>query len=337
MGKRLDAGGRAVAFSSEARRARRGPIERAMTEPSPADMPAAQTPSGDRQSDVDALLGILDLEQLEINLFRGRSGSPGGGRVFGGQVIAQALVAARRTVDPARVVHSLHGYFLLGGDPSIPIVYDVERIRDGKSFTTRRVVAIQHGRAIFFMSASFQIVEEGLTHQAKMPHVPMPEDLPPDEVWRERLLKRFPAASLRDWMALRPLEVKPIILDGSYAAHSPDAKASLWLRARGCLPDDLPTHQAVLAYASDLSLLQAALVPHGRSVFDADLQCASLDHALWLHQPFRADEWLLYSQESPMATGARGFCRGQLFTRDGVLVASSAQEGLMRPVAPRAP
>lgn len=286
----------------------------------------------EKQTDVEALLAILDLEPLEINLFRGRSGAPDGGRVFGGQVVAQALVAALRTVPQERVAHSLHGYFLLGGDPTVPIVYDVDRIRDGRSFTTRRVVAIQHGRAIFSMSVSFQVVEEGLEHQVAMPEVPMPEDLPSDEEFRARLLARFPAAAKRDWMALRPLEVKPIALDASYLARSPDARASLWVRARGHLPDDLPTHQAVLAYASDLSLLQAALVPHGRTVFDPDLQVASLDHALWFHRPFRADEWLLYSQESPVARSTRGFCRGQLFTRDGVLIASSAQEGLMRPV-----
>ncbi|MEP9354143.1 acyl-CoA thioesterase II [Xanthobacter sp. KR7-65] len=284
--------------------------------------------------DVAKLLDILDLEPLEINLFRGRSGTPGGGRVFGGQVIAQALVAARRTVEEARVTHSLHGYFLLGGDPTVPIIYDVDRIRDGRSFTTRRVVAIQHGEAIFSMAVSFQKVEEGIFHQSTMPQVPAPEDLPDDSVWRDKLLSRFPSASARDWMALRPLEVKPTSLDPAYlgAAGTPP---SMWVRTRGPLPDDLPTHQAVLAYASDLSLLQASLLPHGRSVFDADMQVASLDHALWFHRPFRADEWLLYAQESPAAFGARGFCRGALFTRDGTLVASAAQEGLVRVVEPR--
>ncbi len=281
-------------------------------------------------SDVEALLSILDLEQLEINLFRGRSGNPGGGRVFGGQVVAQALVAARRTVPPERVSHSLHGYFLLGGDPTIPIIYDVERIRDGRTFTTRRVVAIQHGRAIFSMAVSFHEDEDGMQHQITMPEVPMPEDLPPDDVWRERLLKRFPEAATRGWMTMRPLEVRPTGLDPTYLGTAAEASPSVWVRARGPLPDDLPTHQAVLAFASDFSLLQAALLRHGRSVFDRDLQVASLDHALWFHRAFRADEWLLYSQESPAAFGARGFCRGEFFTRDGVLVASAAQEGLMR-------
>ncbi|OYX06244.1 MAG: acyl-CoA thioesterase II [Rhizobiales bacterium 32-66-8] len=287
-------------------------------------------------TDVKALLDILDLEPLEINLFRGRSGSPGGGRVFGGQVIGQALVAAQRTVEPERIAHSLHGYFLLGGDPRVPIIYEVDRIRDGKSFTTRRVKAIQHGQAIFSMSVSFQVQEEGLFHQIPMPDVPMPEDLPSDEVWREKLLARFPGASKRDWMALRPLEVKPTSFEAPYIADLTNpARPAIWVRARSALPDSLPIQQAVLAYASDLSLLQAALVPHGRSVFDPDLQVASLDHALWFHRAFRADEWLLYIQESPAAGGARGFCRGELFTRDGVLVASAAQEGLMRRVTPR--
>ncbi|MEW6257842.1 MAG: acyl-CoA thioesterase II [Pseudomonadota bacterium] len=284
---------------------------------------------------VAAFLNILDLEPLEINLFRGRSASPDGGRVFGGQVLAQALVAARRTVPEDRVAHSLHGYFLLGGDPKVPIVFDVDRIRDGRSFTTRRVVAIQHGRAIFSMSVSYQVEEEGFEHQSAMPDVLMPEQLPGDEVWREKLLARYPSSATRGWMALRPLEIKPTSLDSPYVGGSGQpARPSLWIRVRGRMPDDLPAHQAVLTYASDLSLLQAALLPHGKSVFDTDMQVASLDHALWFHRRFRADEWLLYVQESPAAFGARGFCRGEFFTRDGLLVASVTQEGLIRPVAP---
>lgn len=284
---------------------------------------------------VAAFLDILDLEALEINLFRGRSASPAGGRVFGGQVVAQALVAAHRTVPDDRVAHSLHGYFLLGGDPTVPIIYDVDRIRDGRSFTTRRVVAIQHGRAIFSMSVSYQVEESGFEHQSVMPQVLMPEELPGDEVWRDRLLARYPDSAVRGWMALRPLEIKPTSLDSPYlgGAGQP-SRPSIWIRVRGPVPDDLPTHQAVLTYASDLSLLQAALLPHGKSVFDRDMQCASLDHALWFHRRFRADEWLLYVQESPAAFGARGFCRGEFFTRDGTLVASVTQEGLMRPVTP---
>lgn len=282
-------------------------------------------------SDVETLRAILDLEPLEINLFRGRSGSPGGGRVFGGQVVAQALVAAQRTVDETRRPHSLHAYFLLGGDPTVPIIYEVDRIRDGKSFTTRRVVAIQHGRAIYSMAVSFQVPEEGIEHQSRMPDVPPPEASPSDEQWREKLVARFPAAAKRDWMALRPLEVKPVGLSPSFlAGKEQEARPGIWFRTRGALPDDVGVHQAVLAYASDLSLLQAALVPHGRSVFDADMQVASLDHALWFHRPFRADDWLLYIQDSPSAQGARGFCRGEIYSRDGKLVASAVQEGLMR-------
>lgn len=293
--------------------------------------PADSSSSSTVQNDVETLRSILDLEQLEINLFRGFNGKSNAKRVFGGQVVAQALVAARRTVEADRVSHSLHGYFLLGGDPSVPIIYDVDRIRDGKSFNTRRVVAIQHGRAIFSMAVSFQVVEEGLTHQVEMPRVPLPEELPDDDVWRKRLIARFPAAAKRDWMQIRALELKPVSMDAAYTGSTGTASPSLWMRLRAPLPDDLPTHQAVLAYASDLSLLQAALLPHGRSVLDADLQVASLDHALWFHRPFRADEWFLYAQESPVAGGARGFCRGQFFTHDGVLFASAVQEGLIRP------
>lgn len=293
--------------------------------------PADSSLSSTVQNDVETLRSILDLEQLEINLFRGLNGKSNAKRVFGGQVVAQALVAARRTVEADRVSHSLHGYFLLGGDPSVPIIYDVDRIRDGKSFNTRRVVAIQHGRAIFSMAVSFQVVEEGLTHQMDMPKVPLPDDLPDDDVWRQRLIARFPAAAKRDWMQIRALELKPVSMDAAYTGSTGTASPSLWMRLRAPLPDDLPTHQAVLAYASDLSLLQAALLPHGRSVLDADLQVASLDHALWFHRPFRADEWFLYAQESPVAGGARGFCRGQFFTREGILFASAVQEGLMRP------
>jgi len=293
--------------------------------------PADSSLSSTVQNDVETLRSILDLEQLEINLFRGFNGKSNAKRVFGGQVVAQALVAARRTVEADRVSHSLHGYFLLGGDPSVPIIYDVDRIRDGKSFNTRRVVAIQHGRAIFSMAVSFQVVEEGLTHQMDMPKVPLPDELPDDDVWRQRLIARFPAAAKRDWMQIRALELKPVSMDAAYTGSTGTASPSLWMRLRAPLPDDLPTHQAVLAYASDLSLLQAALLPHGRSVLDADLQVASLDHALWFHRPFRADEWFLYAQESPVAGGARGFCRGQFFTREGILFASAVQEGLMRP------
>ncbi len=284
----------------------------------------------------ETLLPILDLEQLELNLFRGRNGRPDGyKRVFGGQVIAQALVAARRTVAADRVTHSLHGYFLLGGDPSIPTIYEVERIRDGRSFATRRVVAIQHGRAIFTMSVSFQVQEGGVAHQMPMPTVPDPEALPDDRAWRTRLVARFPHAAKRDWMALRALEVRPTTVDSTYEGNQTQAPPSMWLRARTRLPDPLPIHQAVLAYASDMSLLQAGLLPHGLSVLEPEIQVASLDHALWFHQAFRADEWLLYTQDSPVSGNARAFCRGHFFDRAGRLVASAMQEGLLRTKLPR--
>lgn len=277
------------------------------------------------------LTTILDLEQLELNLFRGRNGRPDGRRrVFGGQVIAQALVAARRTVPLDRATHSLHGYFLLGGDPSLPTIYEVERIRDGQSFTTRRVMAIQHGKAIFTMSASFHVPEAGLSHQVAMPPVPPPEQLPDDDAWRRRILARFPHAARRDWMVMPALEVRPAGPHMSFEGIKAAVPDGIWMRSRTRLPDPLPIHQAVLAYASDMSLLQAGLLPHGRSVLEPQLQVASLDHALWFHQPFRADDWLLFVQDSPQASAARAFCRGQFFDRAGRLVASVAQEGLVR-------
>lgn len=279
---------------------------------------------------VDELVAILDLETLEHDLFRGQSPGFGWQRVFGGQVVAQALVAAARTVDPARPVHSLHCYFLLGGDPKMPIVYEVDRIRDGGSFTTRRVVAIQHGRPIFSMSASFQAVEDGLEHQIDMTGVPMPEDLP-DEAQIKAFIDRFaPEPVKRYWARPRPLTLRPTDFS-RYAGKTPsDPRQALWVRASGPLPDEPALHRAVLAYLSDMTLLDTALVVHGRSVFDPHLQVASLDHAMWFHREPRADEWLLYAMDSPSSSGGRGFTRGSLYDRAGRLVASTAQEGLIR-------
>jgi len=278
---------------------------------------------------VQSLLSILDLEPLERNLFRGRSPQVGWQRVFGGQVIGQALVAAARTVED-RVVHSLHCYFMRPGDPSVPIIYEVDRIRDGKSFTTRRVVAIQHGRAIFAMSASFQVEEPGLEHQIPMDEVPMPEALPSEEELKERFLQVMPEPVRRYWERERPIEMRPVDLT-RYVSRKPlQPKQFLWFRATAALPDDPVVHQSVLAYASDMTLLDSSLLAHGRSIFDRDLQVASLDHALWFHRGFRADDWLLYAQDSPNSSGARGFSRGEIFSRDGTLVASVAQEGLIR-------
>jgi acyl-CoA thioesterase II len=282
---------------------------------------------------IEELLGILDLEYLEQNLFRGRSPQVGWQRVFGGQVIGQALVAACRTVDvAARQPHSLHAYFLLPGDPKVPIIYEVDRIRDGRSFTTRRVKAIQHGQAIFSMSASFHVAETGLAHAFPMERVPMPEDLPDERDIRANVMPLMPDPVRRYFESDRPIELKPVEY-GRYLSREPmPPRFNAWIRATGRLPDDPAIHQCVLAYASDMTLLDSSLIAHGRTVFERSIQAASLDHALWFHRPFRADEWLLYAQDSPSASGALGFSRGLICTRDGTLVASVAQEGLIRDV-----
>jgi acyl-CoA thioesterase-2 len=278
---------------------------------------------------VDELLAILDLEPLERNLFRGRSPQVGWQRVFGGQVIGQALVAACRTVE-GRSPHSLHAYFLLPGDPKVPIIYEVDRIRDGRSFTTRRVVAIQHGQAIFSMSASFHAEEPGFEHAVPMPDVPFPEDLPDEHGIKNTVMPRMPDPVRAYFERERPIELKPVEFE-RYTSREPREPAfNVWIRATGRLPDDPAIHQCILAYASDMTLLDSSLIAHGRTVFERSIQAASLDHALWFHRPFRADDWLLYHQDSPSAAGARGFSRGLIFTRDGRLVASVAQEGLIR-------
>jgi acyl-CoA thioesterase-2 len=250
-------------------------------------------------------------------------------RVFGGQVIGQALVAACRTVAE-RPPHSLHAYFLLGGDPKVPIIYDVDRVRDGKSFTTRRVLARQHGNAIFTMEVSFHADEPGLEHQAKMPDVPKPDSLPSENEIKQRVLPLMPDPVRRYYERERPIELRPVEFDRYLGKKSENAKFNVWIRTTGKLPDDTAIHRCVLAYASDMMLLDTALVPHGRTVFEKTIMAASLDHALWFHRPFRADEWLLYAQDSPNLHGARGFARGLIFAGDGTLVASVAQEGLLR-------
>jgi acyl-CoA thioesterase II len=281
---------------------------------------------------IQDLLAILDLEPLEVNLFRGRSPQSGWQRVFGGQVIGQALVAACRTVEEVtnRPPHSLHAYFLLPGDPKVPIIYEVDRIRDGKSFTTRRVIAIQHGHPIFTMAVSFHRAEKGMQHQAKMPDVPKPEDLPTESEIKQRILPMMPDPVRRYYERERPIELRPVEYARYLGTKYEDGRFNVWIRATGRLPDEPAIHQCVLAYASDMTLLDSALIPHGRTVFEKDIMGASLDHVLWLHRPFRADEWLLYAQDSPNLHGARGFSRGLIFARDGTLVASVAQEGLVR-------
>jgi acyl-CoA thioesterase II len=287
-------------------------------------------------SGVKELLSTLDLERLEHNLFRGRSPQNGWQRVFGGQVVGQALVAADRTVEADdRLTHSLHAYFLLPGDPKVPIIYEVDRIRDGGSFTTRRVVAIQHGQAIFTMGVSFHKPEPGFDHHIPMPKVPAPEDLPSEEELKVRLLPHLPEVMRTYWERDRPIELRPVDLSRFFSPDKSDPKQYIWIKANGSLPDDFRLHQCVLAYASDFSLLDTSLIAHGRVMFDPRIMMASLDHAVWFHRPFRADEWLLYAQDSPSSQGARGFCRGSIFSRDGRLVASVAQEGMIREKRPR--
>jgi acyl-CoA thioesterase II len=288
-------------------------------------------------SAVQEIIDILDLEPLEVNLFRGRSPQSYWQRVFGGQVIGQALVAACRTVDDVatRPPHSLHAYFLLGGDPKVPIIYEVDRIRDGKSFTTRNVKAIQHGRAIFSMSVSFHGAEPGLNHQFKMPDVPKPDALPSEAEIRERIYPLLPPAARRYYERERPIEFRPVEYSRYLGEKSETGRFDVWIRTTGQLPDEPAIHQCVLAYASDMMLLDAAMIPHGKSVFSEDIMAASLDHALWFHRPFRADEWLLYAQDSPNLAGSLGFSRGLIFDLNGTLIASVAQEGLLRQRRPK--
>ena len=283
---------------------------------------------------VRELIELLQVERLEHNLFRGISGDIGSPAVFGGQVLGQALMAAALTVDASRRAHSLHAYFLRPGDKNAKIVYDVDRIRDGGSFTTRRVVAIQHGKAIFNLQASFQVKEDGPQHADAMPPVPGPEGLVSDNELRQKNQHRLPErmrAVLHAETAIEIRQTEP--LDPFDPPIRPPRNDS-WFRATDRLPDDPVLHQAMLAYASDFGLLRSALMPHGLSFFKGNVQGVSLDHAMWFHDDFRMDEWLLYVTESPAAGGARGFCRGSVFTQDGRLVASVAQEGLMRPRDP---
>lgn len=294
----------------------------------------ADSLTGAMSSAVQDLLAILDLEQIEVNLFRGHSPKTSWQRVFGGQVIGQALVAACRTVE-GRPPHSMHAYFLLPGDPKVPIIYEVDRIRDGRSFTTRRVVAIQHGRAIFTTAVSFHVDEPGLVHQARMPDIPRPEELPNESDFPKDGFAALPEPVRRYYERERPIELRPVEFKRYLGAKSDEAKFHLWIRTTGRLPDDPTIHQCVLAYASDFTLLDTALVTHGRTLFEPEFMAASLDHAIWFHRPFRADEWLLYAQDSPNLSGARGFSRGLIFRADGTLVASVAQEGLIRLRRPR--
>ncbi len=280
---------------------------------------------------VKDLVELLDLEPIEVNLFRGQSPEDSWQRVFGGQVIGQALVAAQRTVEDDRTCHSLHAYFIRPGDPKVPIVYEVDRARDGRSFTTRRVIAIQHGKQIFNMAASFQVAEEGFDHQFPMPDVPAPEDLPSERDLREKVVDRVPRSMRDRFLRPRPIELRFVEPPSYMDAEKRDPISHVWFRAVAPIADNVALHQCVLAYASDMTLLDTCINPHGVTWMDGKVQSASLDHAMWFHRPFRADEWLLYAQDAPSASGARGFNRGNIFTRDGVLIASVTQEGLIRP------
>ncbi len=279
---------------------------------------------------IDQLVALLDLEEIEAGLFRGRQPDTSLQRVFGGQVAGQALVAGVRTLERDREIHSLHAYFLRAGDTSVPILYDVERTRDGRSFSTRRVVARQHGKPIFYMSMSFQVPEEGLDHQDPMPATAPPEDCPELGDVLAKLTRRPREVWDREWAAMDVRYAGDSREGGVLHDDDHPALARVWLKASGKLPDDPWLHAAVLAYASDLTLLSASLVPHNLFIGDPRLQPASLDHAMWFHRPFRVDEWLLYDQVSPSASGGRGFATGRLFTREGRLVASVVQEGLIR-------
>jgi len=279
------------------------------------------------------LLKLLDLKQVTADSFHGYCHETAWKRVFGGQVIAQALVACERTVEPDRMPHSLHAYFILAGDPSLPVHFEVERIRDGKSFNTRRCVASQAGRAIFALSASFQIAEEGFDHAAPMPDVPKPDQLPVLADMIKAMADKLPKSVVAYFGQERAIEMRPTNYDRYLGKIPMEPKQAIWMRAQAQMPGDPTLHRAVLAYLSDMTLLETALIMHGRNVFQPGMQVASLDHALWFHRPFRADEWLLYTQDSPNASGARGLTRGMLYTQDGRLVASVAQEGLIRPVS----
>jgi acyl-CoA thioesterase-2 len=286
------------------------------------------------QTPVEEVLALLDLEKIEENIFRGVSPKDRMQRVFGGQVLGQALVAAGRTVE-SRNCHSFHAYFLRAGDPKVPILYEVDRSRDGASFTARRVVAIQHGRQIFNLAASFQLEEQGYEHQFTMPEVPPPETLVDEHTLRLREIDKMPVEA-REWaLRPRPIEIRPVKPRGFFDRGKSEPFDNIWIRATGRLPADIALQQAVLAYASDMSLLDTALLPHGVD-WHSGMQMASLDHAMWFHHPFRLDDWLLYAQDSPSASGARGFNRGAIYSRDGKLVASVVQEGLMRPRQPLA-
>lgn len=282
-----------------------------------------------------AFVDVLTVERIEENFYRGIATPQGRGRSFGGQVIAQALSAATMTVPDDRPAHSLHGYFMRPGDATQPVLYQIDRDRDGGSFTTRRVVAIQHGAPILNLAASFHVQEPGLAHHDEMPDVTPPEDLPTEHALAETMRDALPEMFLK-WLATpRPVEMRAEFPRPPFDRTPRPAVQHMWFRTKGTVGDDPKVHRAALAFISDFGLLGTSMMPHGKAFADPDMQFASLDHALWLHDDFRVDDWLLYVMDSPWAGGARGFNRGRIFTRDGRMVANVAQEGLVRHIQPR--
>ncbi|KJG14902.1 palmitoyl-CoA hydrolase [Photobacterium iliopiscarium] len=279
---------------------------------------------------LDELLTLLQLEQIERELFRGQSENLGLPQVYGGQVIGQSLSAAQQTVDPERHLHSFHSYFLLPGNPEKPIIYDVETLRDGRSFSTRRVKAIQNGRPIFYLTASYQADEQGFEHQATMPNVVGPEGLASESDLVESVAQYLPPKIVEMFGNKRPIEVRPVTVINPLKPTIAEPKQYLWIKTNGEMPDELSIHQYMLAYASDWGFLTTSLHPHGVTLFSPNMQVATIDHSMWFHRPFKVDEWLLYVIESPSASGSRGIVRGEIYNQQGQLVASAVQEGLIR-------
>ncbi|WP_308538802.1 acyl-CoA thioesterase II [uncultured Pantoea sp.] len=279
---------------------------------------------------LENLLNLIHLEKIEEGLFRGQSEDLGLRQVFGGQVVGQALFAAKQTVPEDRVIHSFHSYFLRPGDSQKPIIYDVESLRDGKSFSARRVSAIQNGQPIFYMTASFQSPESGFEHQKPMPQVKGPDNLPNEQQMAQKMAHMLPEKLREKFIAERPLEIRPVQIHNPLRGHVDKPQRQVWIRANGTLPDDLRIHQYLLGYASDLNFLPVALQPHGKGFLESDMQVATIDHSMWFHRELNFNDWLLYSVESTSASGARGFVRGEFYNQQGELVASTIQEGVMR-------
>ncbi|PWK54203.1 acyl-CoA thioesterase II [Pleionea mediterranea] len=279
---------------------------------------------------LEELVELLQLEPIETNLFRGQSQDLGFPQLFGGQVIGQALSAAKQTLDVDRVSHSFHSYFLLPGDSSRPVVYDVESIRDGRSISTRRVKAIQNGKTIFYMTASFHISNDGFDHQASMPNVTLPDDLPSELDIARQYAEHIPENLRTRFICEKPIEMRPVEFHNPLKPEKASPQRHIWMKTNGKLPDDLRIHKYILAYASDFGFLPTAALPHGVSFLTPKLQMATIDHSMWFHREFRFDDWLLYVIDSPSSSHQRGFVLGKVYDQQGRLVASTAQEGIMR-------